>query len=64
MRAAALIAILIGLPATAFASEGFEIVIPGRPGVPVIINGIDASYAVIEGDWPVLPPEDASRGDF
>ena len=20
--------------------------------------------AVIEGDWPVLPPEDASRGDF
>ena len=21
------------------------------PGVPVIINGIDASYAVVEGDW-------------
>jgi len=20
--------------------------------------------AVIEGNWPVLPPEDASRGDF
>ena len=25
--------------------------IPGRPGVPIIINGIDASYAVVEGDW-------------
>ena len=25
--------------------------IPGRAGVPVIINGIDASYAVVEGDW-------------
>jgi hypothetical protein len=27
------------------------IVIPGRPGVPIIINGVDASYAVVEGDW-------------
>ena len=25
--------------------------IPGRPGVPIIINGVDASYAVVEGDW-------------
>ena len=24
----------------------------------------DATLAVIEGEWPVLPPEDASRGDF
>jgi hypothetical protein len=51
MRAVALVAFLIGLPATAFAGEGFDIVIPGRPGVPIIINGIDASYAVVEGDW-------------
>src|SRR5512135_268816 len=51
MRALALAAILIGLPATALAGEGFEIVIPGRPGVPIIINGIDASYAVVEGQW-------------
>ena len=35
----------------ACAGDGFNIVIPGRPGVPVIINGIDASYAVVEGDW-------------
>ena len=51
MRALALAAILIGLPATAFAGGGFDIVVPGRPGVPVIINNIDASYAVVEGVW-------------
>jgi hypothetical protein len=51
MRALALAALLIGLPASALAGDGFEIVVPGRPGVPVIINGIDASYAVIEGEW-------------
>ncbi|MFZ5737634.1 MAG: hypothetical protein ACOY6K_12210 [Pseudomonadota bacterium] len=32
-------------------SGGRAIVIPGRPGVPIIINGRDASYAMIEGDW-------------
>ncbi|WP_027525612.1 hypothetical protein [Bradyrhizobium sp. Ec3.3] len=51
MRAVALLALLVGLPATALASEGFDIVIPGRPGVPVIINGIDASYTVVVGEW-------------
>src|ERR1700682_2237062 len=51
MRAGFALAILIGTTATAFAGGGFEIVIPGRPGVPVIINGVDASYAVVEGDW-------------
>jgi hypothetical protein len=51
MRALALIALLIGLPASALAADGFDIVIPGRPGVPIIINGIDVSYAVVEGEW-------------
>ena len=51
MRAIALVAILIGLPSSALAGEGFDIVVPGRPGVPIIINGIDASYAVVEGQW-------------
>jgi len=32
-------------------SGGTVIVIPGRPGVPIIINGVDASYRVVEGDW-------------
>jgi hypothetical protein len=35
----------------ALAGEGFERVIPGRPGVPVLVNGIDMSYAVVEGDF-------------
>ena len=51
MRVASTLAILAAMTSTAFAGGGFEIVIPGRPGVPVIINGVDASYAVVEGDW-------------
>ena len=51
MRAATALAILIGTTCTALAGGGFDIVIPGRPGVPVIINGVDASYAVVEGAW-------------
>ncbi len=51
MRAAIALAILIGTTATACAGGGFEIVIPGRHGVPIIINGVDASYRVVEGDW-------------
>jgi hypothetical protein len=31
-------------------------VIPGKPGVPVIINGYDASYSVVEGDWGLDRP--------
>src|SRR6185295_3204516 len=45
------LAILVAMTSTAFAGGGFDIVIPGRPGVPIIINGVDASYAVVEGDW-------------
>jgi hypothetical protein len=51
MRAGLAVAILIANAPLALASEGFDIVIPGRPGVPVIINGLDASYAVVEGEW-------------
>jgi len=32
------------------------IVIPGKPGVPVIINGVDVSGAVIEGDFGLDRP--------
>jgi hypothetical protein len=39
------------LTSVALAGEGFERVIPGRPGVPVLVNGIDISYAVVEGDF-------------
>ncbi|MGJ4936440.1 hypothetical protein [Bradyrhizobium sp. HKCCYLRH3083] len=49
MRIATAFVIVIGTSSAALASEGFEIVIPQRPGVPVVIDGIDASYAVVEG---------------
>ena len=52
MRAAFALAILIGTTSMALGgSSSPVIVIPGRPGVPIIINGVDASYAVVEGDW-------------
>jgi hypothetical protein len=51
MRAAQALLILIGSTLPALAGDGFDIVIPGRPGVPIIINGQDVSYAVLEGDW-------------
>jgi hypothetical protein len=52
MRAAFALAILIATTGTALAgSSSPVIVIPGRPGVPIIINGVDASYSVVEGDW-------------
>jgi hypothetical protein len=61
-RAAASVALaLAGLAALATApvragDEGPVIVIPSRPGVPVVINGRDASYAVVEGDWGLARP--------
>ena len=45
------LAILSGTALPACASEGFDIVVPGRPGVPIIINGVDASYSVVEGEF-------------
>ena len=32
------------------------LVIPGRPGIPVVINGYDASYTIVEGDWGLARP--------
>ena len=51
MQLRAALALLIAMTSPALASEGFDLVIPGRPGVPVIINGIDVSYAVVEGTF-------------
>jgi hypothetical protein len=51
MRAVCALVMLVGMPLAASANDGFSIVIPGRIGVPIVINGIDASYAVVESDW-------------
>ena len=51
MRSRLALVILIGTAATALADSAPVLVIPGRLGVPIIINGVDASYAVVEGDW-------------
>src|SRR4051794_20504294 len=60
-RAGALSALVLAgfaavVPASARADSGPVIVIPSRPGVPVVINGRDASYAVVEGDWGLSRP--------
>ena len=51
MRLRVTLAMLMAMTSTAFAGGGFDIVVPGRAGVPIIINGIDASYAAVEGEW-------------
>jgi len=50
MRPRLALAIFIGMSSAASA-EGFDIVVPSRPGVPIVINGIDVSYAVLEGGY-------------
>ena len=38
------------------AADAPSLVIPGRPDVPVMINGRDASYCVVDGDWGLDRP--------
>jgi hypothetical protein len=54
LLAAALAVSLHG--ASAHAETGPVIVVPGRPGVPVIVNGVDVSGAVVYGDWGLARP--------
>ena len=51
---AALLIVVTTLPA--FAQREPEIVIPGKPGVPVIINGVDASWGVVIGEFGLDRP--------
>lgn len=51
MRAILSAAMLLAIPTAALADTGPLYVVPGKAGVPVMINGRDASYAVVEGDW-------------
>jgi hypothetical protein len=50
------IAGLVLASAPAYADNQPVVVIPGRPGVPVIINGADATGAVVYGDWGLFRP--------
>jgi hypothetical protein len=43
-----------GAPTQAY--DAPAIVIPGKRGVPVIIDGYDAPYCVVEGDWGLARP--------
>ena len=38
------------------AAEPPAFVVPGKPGVPVMINGYDASHTIVEGDWGLDRP--------
>jgi hypothetical protein len=40
----------------AYADSQPVVVVPGRPDVPVIINGVDATGAVVSGDWGLYRP--------
>lgn len=52
---AASIAALAGL-APARADHAPAYVVPGRPDVPVMINGYDASWGIAESDWGLYRP--------
>ncbi len=51
MRGALALAIVLATTVPALADTSPVIAVPGRAGVPVMINGRDASWAVVEGDW-------------
>jgi hypothetical protein len=51
-----LVGSILGAAPAPGADSGPVIVIPGRPGVPIIINGVDVTGAVIEGDFGLYSP--------
>jgi hypothetical protein len=60
-RSAALAVLVCGISAIAAtaparAQTGPVIAVPSRPGIPIVINGWDASYAIVEGDWGLARP--------
>ncbi len=56
MRLEPAILLLAVTASPALAQRAPEIVIPGKPGVPVYIDGIDASWGVVEGDFGLDRP--------
>lgn len=45
-----------GLGSAARADHAPTLVVPGRTPAPVIVNGVDAGWAVIESDWGLYRP--------
>jgi hypothetical protein len=56
MRLAGTALLLVAAASPALAQRAPEIVIPGKAGVPVYINGIDASYGIVEGEFGLDRP--------
>jgi hypothetical protein len=52
--------LLVVTASTAVAQGGPEIVIPGKPGVPVYVNGIDASWGIVEGELGLDRPNESA----
>jgi hypothetical protein len=44
------------ISSAARADHAPTLVIPGRTPAPIIVNGVDAGWAVIEGDWGLYRP--------
>ena len=51
MRLQLVLGLTMAMTQAALASKGFDLVIPGRPGVPILLYGVDISYAVVEGSF-------------
>ena len=45
----------------ALAQRAPVIVIPGRPDVPVLMNGVDVSWSVIEGEFGLDRPNEVKK---
>lgn len=56
MRLIGVVLLFAVMASPAFAQREPEIVVPGKPGVPVYINGIDASWGVVEGEFGLDRP--------
>jgi hypothetical protein len=52
--------VLAATASAAVAQRAPEIVIPGRPGVPVYINGVDASWGIVEGEFGLDRPNESA----
>jgi len=56
MRLVPAVFLLAAVTSPALAQGAPEIVIPGKPGVPVYINGVDASWGIVIGEFGLDKP--------